>query len=96
MADKKIPETLPQDTQDKMAELFALMDEKAAAGELNETEELQEIPQDEEPITGSEAAAYEYSIMMKQYEAMLEDYMRREAEEQAQKEAEAKAAEEPQ
>ena len=38
-------------------------------------------------VGGSEAAlgAFEYSIMMQQYEALLADYQRREAEEQAEK-----------
>ena len=37
------------------------------------------------PLSESEAAAFEYSIMMQQYEALLADYQRREAEEQAEK-----------
>ena len=78
-----------QSTQDKMEELFALMDEKAAAGELDESAEPAPEEVDTTPFSESETAAYEYAMMMRQYEAMLEDYMRREAEEKAQKEAEA-------
>ena len=40
---------------------------------------------DTSPLSESEAAAFEYSIMMQQYEALLADYQRREAEEQAEK-----------
>ena len=100
-------------TEQKMKELFDLMDEKAASGELHETDEdlkaakMAETPaeaaepeqdaqkdeKDTGPMSGSEAAAYEYSMMMNQYEAMLMDWQRREAEEQAEKEAAKKAAE---
>jgi len=93
-------------TEEKMKELFDLMDEKAAAGELNEIEEepakagedahAQEENGDEEPMSASERAGYEYAMMMRQYEAMLEEYMRLEAEEKAAKkkaEEEAKAKE---
>ena len=100
-------------TEQKMKELFDLMDEKAAAGELHETDEdlkaakmagapAEEAEQEKEaekdekdtgPMSASEAAAYEYSVMMNQYEAMLMDWQRREAEEQAEKEAAQKADE---
>ena len=42
---------------------------------------------DTSPMSQSEAAAYEYSMMMRQYEAMLEDWNRREAEEQEERRA---------
>ena len=74
-------------TDDKMKELFDLMDEKAAAGELDESAPEPEQEPDTSPMSQSEAAAYEYSMMMRQYEAMLEDWNRREAEEQAQRRA---------
>lgn len=74
-------------TDDKMKELFDLMDEKAAAGELDESAPEPEKEEDTSPMSQSEAAAYEYSMMMRQYEAMLEDWNRREAEEQAQRAA---------
>ena len=74
-------------TDDKMKELFDLMDEKAAAGELDESAPEPEQGPDTSPMSQSEAAAYEYSMMMRQYEAMLEDWNRREAEEQAQRAA---------
>ena len=74
-------------TDDKMKELFDLMDEKAAAGELDESAPEPEQEADASPMSQSEAAAYEYSMMMRQYEAMLEDWNRREAEEQAQRAA---------
>ena len=86
-------------TEEKMQELFALLDEKAAAGELIEIDESdeaenakfqKEMEDASTPMSESETAAYEYSLMMKQYEAMLLDYQRREAEERA---AEKKAAE---
>ena len=73
-------------TDDKMKELFDLMDEKAA-GELDESAPEPEQEPDTSPMSQSEAAAYEYSMMMRQYEAMLEDWNRREAEEQAQRQA---------
>ena len=74
-------------TDDKMKELFDLMDEKAEAGELDESASQPEAEPDTSPMSQSEAAAYEYSMMMRQYEAMLEDWNRREAEEQAQRAA---------
>ena len=74
-------------TDDKMKELFDLMDEKAASGELDESAPEPEAEVDTSPMSQSEAAAYEYSMMMRQYEAMLEDWNRREAEEQAQRAA---------
>ena len=88
-------ETKNQSTEDKMQELFQLMDEKAAAGELVETDEAapaQEQP-DTSPMSGSETAAFEYNMMMMQYEALLLDYQRREAEEEAQKKAAQQAEE---
>ncbi len=57
--------------------------------------ECRSLPQeevDDSPMSSSETSAYEYSLMMKQYEAMLLDYQRREAEEAAEK-AEKEAAE---
>ena len=74
-------------TDDKMKELFDLMDEKAASGELDESAQEPEQATDDSPMSQSEAAAYEYSMMMRQYEAMLEDWNRREAEEQEQRRA---------
>ena len=74
-------------TDDKMKELFDLMDEKAASGELDESAAEPDGAPDDSPMSQSEAAAYEYSMMMRQYEAMLEDWNRREAEEQAQRAA---------
>ena len=89
-------------TEEKMKELFDLMDAKAAAGELNEVENDEKF--DEEfkkemevamgPMSPSEVAGIEYSMMMNQFEAMLEDWNRREAEEQAAAAAAKKAAEE--
>ncbi len=85
-------EKKPQTTEDKMEELFQLLEEKAAAGELNEIDEADEVENSrfrekmEEsmtPMSQSEQAAYEFSMMMNQYEAMLQDYQRREAEEKA-------------
>ena len=66
--------------------------EKAEAGELDESAELPQEEVDDSPMSSSETSAYEYSLMMKQYEAMLLDYQRREAEEAAEK-AEETAAE---
>ncbi len=82
----------PQTTEDKMQELFQLMEEKAAAGELNEIDEADEqensrfrekMEESMTPMSQSEQSAYEFSMMMNQYEAMLQDYQRREAEEKA-------------
>ena len=39
------------------------------------------------PMSQSEQSAYEFSMMMNQYEAMLQDYQRREAEEKAAEQA---------
>lgn len=81
---------MAQTTEDKMQELFQLLDEKAAAGELVETDEdLSANAQqpDTSPLSESETAAFEYNMMMQQYEAMLLDYQRREAEEQREKAA---------
>ena len=79
-----------QSTDEKMQELFDLLNEKA--GELDESAELPQEEVDDSPMSSSETSAYEYSLMMKQYEAMLLDYQRREAEEAAEK-AEETAAE---
>ena len=89
-----------QTTEEKMKELFDLMDAKAAAGELVEVENDEKFDEEvkkemEEamtPMSASEVAGIEYSMMMNQYEAMLADWERREAEEKA-AEAAAKKAE---
>ena len=78
----------PSSVEEKVQELFDLLDEKAAKGELNETDEMPAAApkaEDTSPMSESEAAAFEYGMMMRQYEALLADYQRREAEEQAQK-----------
>lgn len=85
-------------TEEKMKELFDLMDAKAASGELNEVENdekfdeefKKEMEEAMSPMSPSEVAGIEYSMMMNQFEAMLEDWNRREAEEKAAEEAEAK------
>ncbi|MBP3318955.1 MAG: hypothetical protein J6K94_03025 [Ruminiclostridium sp.] len=85
-------------TEEKMKELFDLMDAKAATGELNEVENdekfdeefKKEMEEAMSPMSPSEVAGIEYSMMMNQFEAMLEDWNRREAEEKAAEEAEAK------
>ncbi len=82
-----------QSTDEKMQELFDLLNEKAEAGELDESAELPQEEVDDSPMSSSETSAYEYSLMMKQYEAMLLDYQRREAEEAAEQEAAEKAEE---
>ena len=89
-----------QTTEEKMKELFDLMDAKAASGELVEVEDDEKFDEEfkkemEEamtPMSASEVAGIEYSMMMNQYEAMLADWERREAEEKA-AEAAAKKAE---
>ena len=86
MSDNKIING-SQSTDEKMQELFDLLNEKAEAGELDESAEAPQEDVDDSPMSSSEASAYEYSLMMQQYEAMLLDYQRREAEEQAEKEA---------
>ncbi len=89
MAEKETKQN--QSTEDKMQELFQLLDEKAAKGELDESGAdltTEKPPVDTSPLSESETAAFEYNMMMQQYEAMLLDYQRREAEEQAQKAAE--------
>lgn len=95
MSEKETNRRPEASTEDKMQELFRLMDEKAAQGTLVETEEdvsAQKEKVDTTPLSESETAAFEYNMMM-QYEAMLLDYQRREAEEQAQKKAEQEARE---
>ena len=89
-----------QTTEEKMKELFDLMDAKAASGELVEVEDDEKFDEEfkkemEEamtPMSASEVAGIEYPMMMNQYEAMLADWERREAEEKA-AEAAAKKAE---
>ena len=76
-----------QSTDEKMQELFDLLNEKAEAGELDESAELPQEEVDDSPMSSSETS------MMKQYEAMLLDYQRREAEEAAEQEAAEKAEE---
>ena len=95
MSEKETNRRPEASTEDKMQELFRLMDEKAAQGTLVETEEdvsAQKEKVDTTPLSESETAAFEYNMMMMQYEAMLLD-QRREAEEQAQKKAEQEARE---
>ena len=108
MSEQNKKMTQDTSTEEKMKELFDLMDQKAAAGELQETDEdlkakkeagttepaADAEKKDEGPMSASETAAYEYSMMMNQYEAMLMDWQRREAEEKTEKETAAKAAEE--
>lgn len=76
-----------QTTEEKMKELFDLMDEKAALGELNEVEDDTEFKREIQsklgPMSASEAAGYEYSMMMNQFDALMADWERREAEEKA-------------
>lgn len=96
MSEKETNRRPEASTEDKMQEIFRLMDEKAAQGTLVETEEdvsAQKEKVDTTPLSESETAAFEYNMMMMQYEAMLLDYQRREAEEQAQKKAEQEARE---
>ena len=84
MSEKETNRRPEASTEDKMQELFRLMDEKAAQGTLVETEEdvsAQKEKVDTTPLSESETAAFEYNMMMMQYEAMLLDYQRREAEE---------------
>ena len=89
-----------QTTEEKMKELFDLMDAKAASGELVEVEDdekfdekfKKEMEEAMTPMSASEVAGIEYSMMMNQYEAMLAEWERREAEEKA-AEAAAKKAE---
>ena len=89
-------------TEEKMKELFDLMDAKAAAGERIEVEDdekfeeefKKEMQEAMSPMSPSEVAGIEYSMMMNQFEAMLEDWNRREAEEQAAAAAAAKAKKE--
>ncbi len=88
--EKKI--TQETSTEEKMQELFDLMDAKAAAGELQEVDDLnleKELNEELGPMSDSERAAFEYSMMMNQFEAMRADYERREAEERAAKKKEA-------
>lgn len=90
MSDQEKKVTMENGTEEKIKELFQLMDEKEAAGELVEEEGAPQAqahaaaaPDTQDPMTGSETAAYEYSMMIKQYEALLADYERMEAEEKA-------------
>lgn len=90
MSDQEKKVTVETGTEEKIQELFQLMDEKEAAGELAEEESAPQaaapapVANDiQGPMTESETAAYEYSMMMKQYEALLADYERMEAEERA-------------
>ena len=92
MSEKETNRRPEASTEDKMQELFRLMDEKAAQGTLEDVS-AQKEKVDTTPLSESETAAFEYNMMMMQYEAMLLDYQRREAEEQAQKKAEQEARE---
>ena len=77
MSEKETNRRPEASTEDKMQELFRLMDEKAAQGTLVETEEdvsAQKEKVDTTPLSESETAAFEYNMMMMQYEAMLRHY----------------------
>lgn len=81
---------------DKLQELMDLLDEQ---GDNTAEEPVAEEPvklkskdemiselmaeEKDEVLAGDQAAMYEYSMMMKQWEALMEDYERQEAEEKA-------------
>lgn len=84
---------------DKLQEVMKLLEDKAgSAAALGEDEleplkskeeilsELMEKDKDE-VLTGEQAAMAEFSMMMRQWEALVEDYERREAEEAAERDA---------
>lgn len=84
---------------DKLQDIMKLLDEQGA--EAFETEEAQPelvqskdelikelLDQDtEEVLDQNQAAFVEYSMMMKQWEALMEDYERQEAEEETARQA---------
>lgn len=86
---------------DKLQEVMKLLEEKAVEAPM--TEETEEAPlrskedlmrelmegDKDEVLTGEQAAMAEFSMMMRQWEALAADYERREAEEAAEREASA-------
>ncbi len=81
---------------DKLKEVFKLLEESAEESE-QEQENAEETTENllkeleglnNNPLQGEEAAMAEFSIMMKQWEALVEDYERQEAEEEKLKESE--------
>lgn len=83
---------------DKVKELMRLLEESEAQEGSTPVEELpmssrEEIlkelmaEEEQEPLTGDQAAMVEFQMMMRQFEAMAAEYERLEAEEAAQKRA---------
>lgn len=81
---------------DKLKELMRLLEESEVQGGQTSEEELSLRPKEEvikelmaeeenEILTGHQAAALEFQMMMTHFEALAADYERREAEEAAQK-----------
>jgi len=88
MFDEKIQEvmSLLEDQGEETPEMDELQSE---LGTKSKEEMLNELVEDtNEVLTGNLAAYQEYSIMMKQWEALMEDYEQREAEEEAARQAE--------
>lgn len=81
---------------DKIKEVMKLLEEQGDSSEAVEEEAkveqsreelLEELIKNDEAFIAGNAAMAEFSIMMKQWEALVEDYERREAEEEAEKQA---------
>ena len=99
----KIPSGMGAGMYDeKIRELFQLMDEKGIVEEEN-PKTPEELAKEKEELMrelreGSSAdennpassVAFEYNVMMQQFEALVADYERRDAEEKAETEAAAK------
>ena len=82
---------------DKIKEVMKLLEEQGDSSEAVEEEAkveqsreelLEELIKNDEAFIAGNAAMAEFSIMMKQWEALVEDYERREAEEETEKQAE--------
>jgi len=88
---------------DKLQEVMKLLEAKANSTDLMEDPEEAPLPSKEdvmrqliesdkdEVLTGEQAAMVEFSMMMRQWEALAADYERREAEEADEAEASAAA-----
>lgn len=80
----------------KIKEVMKLLEEQEESSEAAEEakaeqsrdELLEELIKNDEAFMAGNAAMAEFSIMMKQWEALVEDYERREAEEEAEKASE--------
>lgn len=83
--EKKIP---MDKTSENLDELFRMLNAQGGQEEENLTEQIEDDMTDDGPLSARGTAMAEFAMMMRQYDALYEEYQRMEAEEQAAQEAE--------